>query len=86
MTLNRHLLFGDFLVPISRLKRAECTPKKDSFRRRIGADSVPILRRQLNLGADLVPIRCLFLGAPENRRKIGADYDLRSGWAASQTI
>ena len=54
--------------------------EKDSFRRRIGADSVQILRRQLNLGADLVPIRCLFLGAPENRRKIGADYDLRSGW------
>ena len=50
MALNRHLLFVDFLVPISRLKRAECTPKKDSFRR-IGADSVPILRRLLNLGA-----------------------------------
>ena len=68
MALNRHLLFGDFLVQISRLKRAECTPKKDSFRRRIGAYLVPILRRQLNLGADSVPIRCLFLGATENRR------------------
>ena len=62
MALNRHLLFGDFLVPISRLKQAECMPKKYSFRRRISADSVPILRRQLNLGADLVPIlRRLFV-------------------------
>ena len=44
---------------------------------------VPILRRQLNLGAYSVPIWCLFLGAPENRRKIGADYDWRSGWVTA---
>ena len=74
------LLLGDFLAPITRLKRAYCTPKNTTFRRRKGAELVPILRRQLNLGADLVPIRCLFLGAPETRRKIGAYCDLRSGW------
>ena len=83
MVPKSHMLFGDFLAPISRLKRAECTPKKYSFRRQIGAELVPVLRRQLNLGANSVPIRCLFLGAPETRRKIGAYCDLRSGWELS---
>ena len=78
--LVSRLLLGDFLAPITRLKRAYCTPKNTPFRRRKDAELVPILRRQLNLGADLVPIRCLFLGAPETRRKIGAYCDLRSVW------
>ena len=48
------------------------------------APSNPHVRRQLNLGADSVPIRCLFLGAPETRRKIGAYCDLRSGWVLTR--
>ena len=51
-------------------------------RRLFGANFKAATEFRCQFGANSVPV----LGAPENRQKTGADYDLRSGWGVSFPI